>query len=172
MSADDEPAGEESAQSRSISAGGPVDRLSVTLALHGVDLVPDEISRLLGCSPTHGHRRGEPRKSRSANVAPWKTGAWLLRVDCAAPTTASALLEDMLARVSDDDALWSSLSLQYETSVGFGVFLSGWNRSMVLDARSVQRLARMKVTVDFDVYGAVDDDASPDASPLAGRRDD
>lgn len=86
------------------------------------------------------------------------------------PTTASELLGDLLARLPDDDVLWSSLSAQYDTSVGFGVFMGGWNRSMVIDAALVERLARMKVAVDFDIYAAVDDEESLDTSTLCALR--
>ena len=63
-------------------AGGLVDRSRLTLGLYGEDLDPDEISRLLGCSPTSVHRRGDPRRSGP----PWPKGAWLLSVDGEAPT--------------------------------------------------------------------------------------
>lgn len=144
---------------RTVVVGGPVDRISVTLALYGEDLVPDEVTGLLGCSPTHGHRRGEQRRSRSANVGPWKQGAWLLTVDGEAPKTASELLADLLGRVPDDESLWSSISDRWQVSVGFGLFLDAWNRSLVIDAALIQRLARMRVALDFDIYADTDDDA-------------
>jgi predicted RNA binding protein YcfA (HicA-like mRNA interferase family) len=48
-------------------AGDLVDETRFTRGIHGEDLDPDEISRLLGYAPTSAHRRGEPRRSGS----PW-----------------------------------------------------------------------------------------------------
>ena len=51
-------------------AGGLVDESRLTLGIHGEDLDPDEISRLLGCAPTSCHRRGDARRSGP----PWARG--------------------------------------------------------------------------------------------------
>jgi Domain of unknown function (DUF4279) len=155
-----------STEGRSILCGGPVDRSSVTLSLHGEDLLPDEITRLLGCSPTHSHRRGEPRQSRSARAEPWKKGAWLLQLQGDAPTSAGDLLADLLGRVPDDEVLWSSLTSKYQVAIGLGRFLDGCNRGMVLEVPVIQRLARMGVALDFDIYASIDEDPR-DASPPA-----
>ena len=68
--------------------GGTIDETSVSLCLYGDDLDPDEISRILGVCPTHAHRKGEERRSRSPRAQkppPYKSGAWILKVRGQAP---------------------------------------------------------------------------------------
>jgi hypothetical protein len=62
-------------------AGGLVDESRLTLGVHGDDLDPDEISRLLGCAPTSSPRRDDARRSGP----PWPKGGWLLSVEAKIP---------------------------------------------------------------------------------------
>lgn len=76
-------------------AGGLVDGSRLTLGIHGDDLDPDEISRMLGCAPTSAHRRGDPRRPGP----PWPSGAWLLSVEAKSPTGPEELVDLLLARL-------------------------------------------------------------------------
>jgi hypothetical protein len=151
-----------------VRVGGDVDEVRVTLALHGADLNPEEISALLGCSPTRSHRKGEARTGRSASAGPWKAGAWLLTIEGRAPRTANELLAELLQRVPDDEKLWSDLGARYSVSVGFGLFLDGWNRGLDLEQASIQRLARMKVSLGFDIYADAAFEDPAEANPEGG----
>ena len=60
---------------KTVSVGGPIDEVRVTLALYSEDLEPDEVTRALGVQPSSAHRRGERRGPRSP---PYRQGAWFL----------------------------------------------------------------------------------------------
>ena len=63
-------------------------------------------------------------------------------------------LDRLLALVPDDETLWSEIAERFAARLGFGIFLDEWNRGFRLSPDHVQRLARMKVALDFDIYGA------------------
>src|SRR5687768_1292661 len=92
------------------TVGGVVDETRLTLSVHGDDLDPDEISRILGCAPSRSHRRGE---LRPYSGLPWPQSAWLLTVEGLAPIQPEHVLLPLLDRLPDDPAIWDSLRAQY-----------------------------------------------------------
>ncbi len=135
-------------------AGGLVDRSRLTLGIHGDELEPDDISRLLGCAPTRSHRRGEPRKSGP----PWPHGAWLLSVEGKAPTGPEELVHLLLAQLPSDDRLWSELKTKYRLRLGFGIFTERWNRGFELTPGAVARIHSLGVGVGVDIYADLESD--------------
>jgi hypothetical protein len=129
-------------------AGGLVDKTSFTLGIHGEDLDPDEISRLLGCAPTSAHRRGEPRRSGS----PWPKGGWLLSVEGKAPVGPEELVHLLLDRLPGDERFWSDLRKRYHVRLSFGVFTERWNRGFELSGDAVRRINIVGAGVGFDIY--------------------
>jgi hypothetical protein len=129
-------------------AGGLVDKTRLTLGVHGEDLDPDEISRLIGCAPTTAHRRGDARRSGT----PWPKGAWLLSVEGHSPTGPEELVHLLLARLPTDASLWSELRARYRVTLGFGIFTERWNRGFDLTANAISRIESLGVGVGFDIY--------------------
>jgi hypothetical protein len=129
-------------------AGGLVDESRLTLGVHGEDLDPDDISRLLGCAPTSAHRRGDRR--RSGTPAP--TGGWTLSVAAKSPTGPEELVHLLLARLPTDEALWSDLRTRFRVRLSFGIFTEAWNRGFALSPDAVRRVSLLGAGVDFDLY--------------------
>jgi hypothetical protein len=135
-------------------AGGLVDESRLTLGIHGEDLDPDEISRLLGCVPTSSHRRGDARRSGPS----WPAGAWLLSVEARSPTGPEALVHLLLARLPSDDAVWAELRRRYRLKLSFGIFTERWNRGYDLSAEAVGRINSLGVGMDIDIYANLEND--------------
>ena len=93
-------------------AGGLVDESRLTLGIHGEDLDPDEISRLLGCAPTSCHRRGDARRSGP----PWARGGWLLSVEAKSPAGPEELVQLLLTRFPTEQAVWADLRRRFTSS--------------------------------------------------------
>ena len=135
--------------------GGVIDETRVTLGLHGDDLVPDDITRVLRCPPTSSHRRGDPRRR---SVTPWPRGAWLLSVQGKAPAEPEHLLSELLDRLPADPALWADLRSRFDVSLGFGLFQGAWNRGFDLSPTLLRRVVDMGLGLDFDIYADGDED--------------
>ena len=136
-----------------IKAGGLVDGSRLTLGIHGEDLEPDEISRLLGCAPSSSHRRGDPRHSGP----PWPNGAWLLSVEAKSPTGPEELVHLLFARLPTDEILWSDLRRRFRLQLSFGIFSERWNRGFELSPETLQRIVSISAGVGFDIYANIGD---------------
>ena len=134
-------------------AGGLVDESRLTLGVHGDDLDPDEVSRLMGCAPTSAHRRGEPRRSGP----PWPRGAWLLSVEGKSPTGPEELVHLLLGRLPTDEAFWSEVRRRFGLQLSFGIFSERWNRGFELSAEAVRRINVLGAGVGVDIYANVEE---------------
>ena len=135
--------------------GGLIDETRLTLSVHGDDLDPDEVTRMLSCSPSGSHRRGElaPRSAR-----PYRKGAWLLSVEGKAPVEPEHLLASLLDRLPSDPNVWEALRGRYSVALGFGLFQEAWNRGFDLSPGIVQRVAELGLGLGFDIYADGDED--------------
>jgi len=137
---------------RLIPFGGQVDRACVSLRFFGESLIPEELTRLLGCQPTEGRRKGDviPDK-RYHRVA--KTGIW--RLNGSGPETAD--IEEqvvaLLTSVTSDLQVWRRLTTEFAADIFCGVFLDDLNRGFILSPRVTQLLAERGIEIGFDIYG-------------------
>src|ERR1700753_4050892 len=97
------------------------DEFRVTLRFYGDDLKPDEMTRLLGCAPTNAERTGEIVTTSRGTTRTVRRGNWRLGAE-----TSEAEIEDqvveLLARLTDDLAVWQALTARFEADVFCGVF--------------------------------------------------
>jgi hypothetical protein len=138
-------------------AGGMVDETRVSLAVYGDDLDPETVSGILGCAPSHCHRKGDRHRQTSP---PFSMGAWILTVEGRAPQGPSELIGELLGRFPSDPALWRPLIEQYRVSVRVGIHTAGWNRGFDITSAVVAALARTGVGLGFDLYFYGDEEDS------------
>jgi hypothetical protein len=134
-------------------AGGLVDESRLTLGIHGEDLDPDEISRLLGCAPTSAHRRGDLRRTGP----PWPKGGWLLSVEGKSPTGPEELVHLLLARLPADEGLWCDLRRRFRLQLSFGIFTERWNRGFELSPEAIRRIDSIGAGVGLDIYANLEE---------------
>lgn len=134
--------------------GGLIDETRVTLGLYGVDLDPDEVSKVLGCPPSRAHRRGDPRRR---NVEPWPKGAWLLSTEGKAPVEPEHLLCALLDRLPTDPLVWKELRARFDVRLGLGLFQDAWNRGFSFSSELLRRIATLDIPLDFDIYADGED---------------
>lgn len=140
---------------RLITVGGLIDETRVSLCIYGDDLVPEEISQLLGSVPTHAHRKGDPIKSRNPRALKTgtrKTGAWILRVAGKAPKEPEELTMALLNQLPEDDFVWAELSARHDIRLNYGLFIDAWNRGFDLSPELTARIARLRAGMGFDIY--------------------
>jgi Domain of unknown function (DUF4279) len=134
-------------------AGGPIDEVSVTLALYSEELEPEEVSRALGVKPTSAHRRGESPGPRSP---PSLSGAWLLKQRGRAEL-AEAIVDRLLKQLPEDPAVWRDLRIRYNIQFRFGLHMTGWNKGLSIPLKQVTRIAELGASMEFDVYAYGED---------------
>src|ERR1017187_7418704 len=89
---------------------------SVSLRIAGDDLIPNEITRLLGVSPTHAQIKGEKivgRKTGTARSA--KFGMWRPGVASREPEDMDGQIQEILSQTTDDLTIWRSITEKYRS---------------------------------------------------------
>jgi hypothetical protein len=137
--------------------GGMVDETRASLSIYGDDLDPDAVSAVLGCVPSHCHRKGDYHRQ---SQHPFSTGAWIFTVEGKAPRGPSELIEMLLGRFPSDATFWRSLMERYQVSVRVGIHTGGWNRGFGLTVGTISVLARTGIAVEFDLYFYGDEQGS------------
>ena len=136
--------------------GGLVDESSVTLAVYGHDLDPEDVSSRLGCEPSSCHRRGD---RKSPQGVPARTGAWFLNLRGFAPTGPEELIRRLLMKLPPDKPRWQELVSKFDVQLRIAIHFTAWNKGFELSPEVVSDIGKLGARVDFDLYAYGDDDA-------------
>lgn len=132
---------------------------AVTLRIAGDELVPDEITKLLGVSPTHGETKGQeivgPKTGRVRIV---KRGMWRLCAPDREPEDMDGQIHELLSQMTDDLAVWRSITAQYEVDLFCGLFMRLGNEGLTISAASLAALGARGIEMGLDIYAGDDDD--------------
>ncbi|MEM7641393.1 MAG: DUF4279 domain-containing protein [Pseudomonadota bacterium] len=140
---------------------------TASLRLFGDDLDPEEITDILGCSPTGSHKKDEERFSRRTGKrildamgrpAVWKTGSWRLSTGWRGPGDLEAQIWELLRKVADDVAIWQSLASRYQGDVFCGWQMNSGNEGVFLPPPLLQALGERRLALNLDVYGTSEED--------------
>jgi hypothetical protein len=133
------------------------DEFCVSLNIGGDDLDPDEITRLLGASPTEACRIGDaiPRRNHTFTA---KSGSWSIRTKRSTSDIEEQLTE-LFAKLNGDTEVWRSLTSRYHAELFCGVFLSWFGHGFSMSPRLHRLLADRNLEIVFDIYDEYDHDA-------------
>ncbi len=134
-------------------------RSSATLRIIGNDLVPDEISHLLGASPTHAQTKGDKIVGeKTGNMRIARFGMWRLQASDCEPEDLNGQIQFILDQLTHDLAVWESLASRYKMDLFCGLFMDCSNEGMNLPPESLLALGSRGIKLDLDVYGPISGD--------------
>jgi len=133
------------------------DEFCISLNIGGDDLDTDEITRLLGASPTFACRIGDaiPRRNHTFKA---KSGSWSISTERSTRDIEEQLTE-LFAKLNDDPAVWNSITSRYDASLFCGVFLSWFGHGFSMSPNLHRLLAERNLVITFDIYDEYDHDA-------------
>lgn len=130
------------------------DHSLVTLRFFGDDLLPDEISALLGAIPTASHHKGQELKGgQSGVVRIARTGSWRLSVPRREPENLEAQIFEVLDQLTGDLAIWESLA-RFRPDLFCGLFMGSGNDGVSLSPRALLALGQRGIELGLDIYDA------------------
>lgn len=136
----------------------------VTLRIYGDDLIPDEITALLGCRPDIAYTKGDVYISKHSDQRyVRKTGRWSLRAARMEPEDVSAQITEILARLPQNLDIWRQLGEKYVLDFFCGVFMGSTNDELYLPLATVKLLSERGIELQFDIYALSTEDADAPA---------
>ena len=81
-----------------------------------------------------------------------KRGAWFLEIRGRAPRQFDELTTQLLDQLPQDEDTWSKLRSKYEVQLRFAIHLARLNRGFGLPAPLAQRIAKLGIPLNFDIY--------------------
>lgn len=128
-----------------------------SLRFWGDDLVPEEISELLGATPTKSERKGDVLVGKiTGNKRVAKTGGWRLAAPKDCDGDLDAQINGLFAKLSSDMNVWHDLGLKYQVDVFCGIFMKTGNDGLVFSPATLRLLGERGVTLNLDIYDADD----------------
>jgi hypothetical protein len=135
---------------------GPL--VSVGLYLHGPELDPDQITRILNTRPNHQHRKNDTYVSASGRVVTRKGGLWRILVKIDSPEVNDHLrvlaehLEPLLKVLREQDLSLERLPNVEDAYVDiFRVETCMWEQAFTLSWENARLLAELRLPIKFAI---------------------
>jgi hypothetical protein len=132
----------------------PLQRASVTLLIHGDDLVPEELTALLGREPEIGVRKGQTFVAQRSRVSIARTGKWILGTGYREPPSIDTQIRELLNSLPAGLDIWSDLTARFDCLLTVGVYFAddSWTGGILLEAQTLRMLGERGLAIDFDMY--------------------
>jgi hypothetical protein len=131
---------------------------AVTLRIIGDDLVPEEITKLLGIAPTHARKKGEKWAGpKTGRVIIAKFGTWQLRAADHEPENVDAQIQEILSQTTGDLAVWRSITEKQRVDLFCSLFMAETNEGLAISPRSLTALTERGIELSLDIYAPTDD---------------
>jgi hypothetical protein len=148
--------------------GGSIEWFSITLRIRSESLVPEDVTKVMGCDPDESQQKGKPVLRKDGTVMRIaRFGAWGLTLkskdtdewDCA-----EAIML-VLRRLPSAVRIWRRLTKQYDVDILVGLSMSSKNKGFGLSPAVMKYLGDRGIEAGFDIYYDGKEDADPDAQP-------
>jgi len=130
---------------------------AATLRVIGDDLLPDEITRLLGCEPTAEQTKGQVIRHRSGRERVARTGAWRLAVPDEEPADLNKQVAQLLGKLTDDLAVWKEIGSRFHVDLFCGLFMEEGVEGETLSAETLEALGSRGIELELDIYAPGDE---------------
>lgn len=125
-----------------------------TLRIWGDELIPDEISRVLGGRPTIAHSKGEELRvaSNPDQVRVARFGSWHLEATASVPEDVNGQVAELLSKLTTDLSVWASIADKFKVDVFCGLFMVESNEGFSLSTEAMSELASRGIEIGFVIY--------------------
>jgi hypothetical protein len=137
-----------------------ISQSDATLIIGGDDLIPVQITKLLGCEPDFSHAKNDEVKiNNTGNTRIANTGMWQIRTKRLNPENLDAQISEIFNKLSPDMSIWKSLNNKYKINLFCGIFMKEGNEGMSISPVSLKILSDRGVRLDLDIYGPNEENA-------------
>jgi ribosomal protein L19 len=126
-------------------------RSVATLRIAGDDLIPEEISSLLGSEPTFAQRKGEEIPTKSG-VRIAMFGHWRLKAKDAEPEDLDGQITELLSKLTQDVQIWQLLGKRFRIDLFCGWFMNESNEGVSISPATLRSLGERGIELGLDIY--------------------
>ena len=125
-----------------------------TLRISGAELIPSEITTLLGGVPDIARTKGEQIIGRSGATRISKIGQWHLHATDTEPENLDAQVSELLSKLTEDIAIWQSVTSRFNADIFCGWFMAHGNEGVEISPTTLKALGNRGISLSLDIYGA------------------
>ena len=131
----------------------------VGLRVTGDDLIPDEITKLLGGSPTKSRTKGDKiyTNPQTGRVTIAKFGNWILSAADREPEDINGQIHQILNQVTDDLEVWQAITKKYHVDLFCGLFMRSDNDGFTISSQCLAALGARGIEISLDIYSGDDE---------------
>jgi hypothetical protein len=130
-----------------------LERSVATLRIMGDELLPEEISRLLGAVPTSAYAKGHQfRSEASERVVTRKSGIWRLMAKENQPEDLDGQVAELLGQVTSNLSVWGNLTARFRVDLFCGWFMGSANEGVQISSETLLALGQRGIMLSFDIY--------------------
>ena len=148
--------------------GGPIEWFSISLGITAEDLVPDDVSKVMGCEPDESQQKGKPVFRKDGTVMRMaRFGAWrlILRPEDTDEWDCAEAMMLVLRRLPSAVRLWQRVTKRYKVDFFVGLSMPCKNKGFELSPEVMKYLGDRGIAAGFDVYYDGKENAEPNAAP-------
>lgn len=127
-------------------------RAKVSVLIADDNLVPSELTALLGRPPRLGVSKGETFLASHGKKIKAQTGMWQFGGEWESPPQLDRQISEVLSVLTNDLSIWAEVTNRYFCDLSVGGYFHAWTGSMTLGPTTLQLLAERKLSIDFDLY--------------------
>lgn len=128
-----------------------IDETRAYLRISGDDLDPDALTAALGATPSYAFRKGDLYRRRIA-----KTGRWVIDAKPSKPSNLDHQVADLFARMTDDLAVWRSITSRHSALFYCSAFMKRTNEGAEIAPTTLAALGVRGVSLGLDIYAPHD----------------
>ena len=137
---------------------------TLTLRIFSDELVPAEVTALVGCQPSDSHAKGDRNLgSKGREYAPRRIGMWRLFAPQASGDFEERALQ-LLQLLPFPSSEWDSVRSRHSIDLTIGLFMESSNEDLNFSSALVNALAERGIAINLDIY-------APDDLEHTGRPD-
>ena len=132
---------------------GPVQKSVATLRISGDDVIPAELTKLLGHAPSAAQEKGELiRRTGAERIA--RIGMWRLISAEREPEELDEQIGELLNKLTDDMEVWRDLAGKYRIDLFCGLFMGSGNEGLSVSLSSLLALGQRGIELALDIYAS------------------
>ena len=133
---------------------GQLSESSASLRIFGDDLIPDEITALLGSEPTGSDEKGQPKHEAHlrGQVILAKHGSWRFGCKPRRPGNLDGQIKEILQKLTSDLTVWHELAEKFNMDMFCGLWLEAFNEGISLSTETLKSVSERHIFIDLDIY--------------------